>query len=211
MRVFAFDLETTGINTETDEPVEIAYTFFDADGEPRKYVAHLIKSSVPINPKAQAVHGITPAQVSKGMDPREFVATLEKHFEEQKPDIILGYNHFRFDIPMLANFIKRHGGTLDLHSYKVEDPALWYLATIFNVPFPVTNEEYRSIAIRRVPFGTRFNLTVMTERLGIAFSDAHRAENDLKATIAVWRKMRNDYNKAEAKSPDLFGETKCLA
>ena len=57
-QIIAFDLETTGTNTSTDQIVQIAYGYYE-NGALKDSVTKLFKPTIPINPGAQRVHGIS--------------------------------------------------------------------------------------------------------------------------------------------------------
>ena len=47
-RIIAFDLETTGTNTNTDQIIQIAYGYY-VNGELKEPVTKLFKPTIPIN------------------------------------------------------------------------------------------------------------------------------------------------------------------
>lgn len=189
---FAFDLETTGVDVVNDEPVEIAYAIVREDGSYAvPPISHLVNTSRAIHPKAAAVHGITREQCQWGFSPTQTCHLVRNTLTDYKPDAILGFNCYRFDVPMMANFMKRYINDDILLKFPVEDPALWYLADeIYKTPRPITNDDNRRVSQIRVPFGTRFNLSHLCTKFEIKRRDAHRAQGDIEATIEIWKKMK---------------------
>jgi DNA polymerase III epsilon subunit family exonuclease len=76
----AFDLETTGLMAETDRVVEIGAVRFDASGREIDRFERLVNPGRPMSPAAQAVHGISDADLADAPPARavlpEFVAFL---------------------------------------------------------------------------------------------------------------------------------------
>lgn len=188
--IFAFDMETTGLDVEKDEPVEVGFALLD-DG-PEYYISSfMVNTAVPINEKAQAVHGFSAESVKRGLPVQTMVALIEGIFKQNQIDAILGYNAFKFDIPMLNATLRRNGSTLDLTQYKAIDPAMWYLCDkIYNQARPADNAGLKVVAEIYVPKGTRYNLETVCGLYEVPLVNAHQASGDLCATIELWKKMR---------------------
>ncbi len=60
----AFDLETTGLVARTDRVVEIGAIRFDRSGNVIDRFEQLVHPGRPMSPAAQAVHGITDADLA---------------------------------------------------------------------------------------------------------------------------------------------------
>lgn len=182
---FAFDLETTGLDVEKDEPVEIAFALIKPEGE-YHITSLIVNTAVPVNPEALKVHKIGPELIKHGIVTHVVASFLDSILDRHSIDTIIGYNIFKFDIPMLQHFLRRNGHDIDFcNDYKIEDVALWWCADkIFHCPRPVDLAGLKQIADRRLPFGSRYNLASVCEQ------NAHRASADLEATIELWRKLR---------------------
>lgn len=198
-KYFAFDLETTGVDVTKDEPIEIAFAIVPEEG-PYRITSFLVKTDVPISPEAQRVHGICPEVVRGGLNPSTACQIIFDIIDNNEIHEFLGFNCFRFDIPMLANFLHRHHNDPRFPGWEprylvvsgVEDPALWYLAEkVYKMPIPYNNPEMKAIADKKVPYGTRYNLGVLCDIYGIKNKKAHSAEGDLVATIELWRMMKS--------------------
>src|SRR5487761_2529671 len=67
MPLAGFDLETTGVDTDTARPVSMAIVVYDPDGEVYDKATSLINPGIPIPPEATEIHGITDAMVVDAM------------------------------------------------------------------------------------------------------------------------------------------------
>lgn len=100
------DLETTGVNVQTDRIVEIAVRRIHPDPDVAvQALSSLINPMIPIPPGATAVHGITDADVA---DAPTF-ATVADAYGNLLDGDLAGYNCRRFDIPLLAREFERVG------------------------------------------------------------------------------------------------------
>jgi DNA polymerase III subunit epsilon len=109
-RLAAFDLETTGIDSESDRIVTAAVSLV-GDGQPSVFHAWLLDPGIPIPPGASAVHGITTERArAEGRPPleavAEIVALLAQQLQEGIP--IVAFNA-RFDLTCLDREARRHG------------------------------------------------------------------------------------------------------
>jgi DNA polymerase-3 subunit epsilon len=108
-RLAAFDLETTGIDSESDRIVTAAVSVV-GDGLPPVFHAWLLDPGIPIPAGASAVHGITTERArAEGRPPREaveeIVAMLAEQLLENVP--IVAFNA-RFDLTCLDREARRH-------------------------------------------------------------------------------------------------------
>lgn len=121
-RIVIFDCETTGTDRLADQVIELCIQRGLADGAPSQ--TWRIKPTAPIHPGAQAVHGISLADL-EGCPPFAEVAdAIAAVFAET--DVIVGYN-IAFDIDMLqAEYTRIGRPMLDLTGKKVVDAfRLW--------------------------------------------------------------------------------------
>src|SRR5690606_21879962 len=153
-----FDLETTGINLQTDRIVEIAILKINPDGSEQLYLK-LVNPEMPIPAQATAVHNIT----------NEMVAD-KPTFKQLAPEVLEfihncdlgGYNINRFDVPLLAEECYRSGYDLMIDSRKMID---------VQVIFHKMEERTLKAAYK---FYCQKDLV-----------DAHSAETDTKATFEI--------------------------
>ncbi|MBJ24269.1 MAG: hypothetical protein CMB64_06315 [Euryarchaeota archaeon] len=167
-RIIAFDLETTGTNTNTDQIVQIAYGYY-VNGELKDTVTKLFKPTIPINPGAERVHGISmeklmnePLFISEAAEIREIFSNA---------DGFMGYN-VGFDISIIQAEFERSGvPKLDLNNVSIYDAYLIW-----------TKHEGRSLSHAVERF------------LGTKMKDAHDALADIQATANVFSKMVDEFS-----------------
>ena len=111
-RLAAFDLETTGIDSESDRIVTAAVSLV-GDGRPSVFHAWLLDPGIPIPPGAAAVHGITTERArAEGRPPaeaiEEIVALLAEQLLEGVP--VVAFNA-RFDLTCLDREARRRDVT----------------------------------------------------------------------------------------------------
>lgn len=109
-RLAAFDLETTGIDSETDRIVTAAVSLVGG-GRPSVLHAWLVDPGVEIPAEAAAVHGITTERArAEGVQPAaaitEIVMLLADQLRQGVP--IVAFNA-RFDLTCLDREARRHG------------------------------------------------------------------------------------------------------
>ena len=110
-RVGVFDLETTGVDIESDRVVTAYVGVLDAAGRQIAARSWLADPGVPIPEGATAVHGITTAHArAQGRSSREVVAevtaALRSLLEQDVP--VVAYNA-AYDFSLLAQEAARHG------------------------------------------------------------------------------------------------------
>ena len=163
------DLETTGVNTVTDRIIEICLIKTDLHGNEIGKFYSLVNpgSDIEIKPEAFAKHGIS-KQDLEDQDGFGFIASEIISFIGDS--YLGGYNILYFDIPMLVQEFLRAGVVFEYRDRPVIDPFLIY-----------TKYEPR-------------NLESVYKRLtGKELEGAHRAENDILATIEIFEKQREIY------------------
>lgn len=176
-----FDLETTGIDTETSRIVSAYVGVVDARGE-AKGVSWLADPGVEIPAQASAVHGITTERArAEGRDAAEvvaeIVAVLRALLAQGIPVVI--YNA-AYDLTLLNRECLRHG---------VEP---------LDNPAPIIDPLVIDRAVDRYRKGKR-TLEVAAEFYGVELMDAHDAEADAVAAGRVAQAICRRY-------PEQLGE-----
>ena len=166
--IIAFDLETTGTNTSTDQIVQIAYGYYEK-GELRNTVTKLFKPTIAINPGAQRVHGISMEKLQNEPHFKSNAAEIRDIFS--KADGLMGYN-VGFDISVIQAEFERAGvPKLDLNNIGIYDAYLIW-----------TKHEGRSLSHAVERF------------LGKPMEGAHDALADITATANVFDKMVEEFS-----------------
>ena len=161
-----FDLETTGVNVASDRIVEISWLKIQPDGR-ESIQTQLVNPTIPIDPRAIAIHGITDEDVKDKPTFSEIARTLAKDFEGCD---FAGYNSNKFDIPLLAEEFLRAGVDFDLRKRKFVD-----VQVIFH------KMEQRTL-IAAYKFYCQKEL-----------EDAHSAEADTRATYEILKAQLDHY------------------
>jgi DNA polymerase-3 subunit epsilon len=152
------DLETTGVNAQTDRIVEISILTISPDQQTTHYTRRC-NPGQPIPQEATAVHGISDDDVKS-----------EPFFEQIADDVLAwldgcdlcGFNLNRFDVPLLYNELRRIGRTFDLGGRALID----------------AQEIFHAYEPRNLSAAVRFYL-------GREHIDGHSAAADVLATAAV--------------------------
>ena len=161
-----FDLETTGINIASDRIVEISWLKIQPDGR-ESIQTELVNPTIPIDPQATAIHGISDEDVKDKPTFSEMARSLANDFEGCD---FAGYNSNKFDIPLLAEEFLRAGVDFDLRKRKFID-----VQVIFH------KMEQRTLAA-----AYQFYCQKVLE-------DAHSAEADTRATYEVLKAQLDRY------------------
>ncbi|NVB78794.1 MAG: 3'-5' exonuclease [Kofleriaceae bacterium] len=169
-RIIVFDCETTGIDFTRDQVIELCVQHGLDDTAPSQ--TWRIRPAVSIHPAAQAVHGISMAELESCPPFADYATEIAAVFANA--DVIVGYN-LSFDIDMLqAEYMRIGQAPLDLSNKKIVDAfRLWQQC------------EPRSLQHAHVRF------------VGDAFAAAHSASADVAATGRVLVGMLQHFNLPE--------------
>ncbi len=173
-----FDLETTGIDTDTSRIVSAYVGVVDAEGQP-KGVSWLADPGIEIPAGASAVHGITTERARQEGRPAEevvaeIVAVIRALLEQGVPLVI--YNA-AYDLTLLNRECLRYG---------IEP---------LSDPTPVVDPLVIDRAMDRYRKGKR-TLEAAAEFYGVALMDAHDAEADAVAAGRVAQAIARKYSDA---------------
>ncbi len=103
--IIFFDLETTGVNFQTDRIVEISYIKINPNGTEESKTIR-VNPGQPIPPEATAIHHITDEDVA---DERQFKDIARDLFRTFQGCDIGGFNSNKFDLPLLQEEFIRAG------------------------------------------------------------------------------------------------------
>lgn len=161
-----FDLETTGVNINTDRIVEICYLKVYPNGNEESKTMR-INPEMHIPEAASAIHGIYDKDVENSPTFKEVAKEIAKDIEGCD---LAGFNSNRFDIPVLAEEFLRAGVDIDMMKRKFIDVQVIYHKL-----------EQRTLSAA-YKFYCKKNL-----------EDAHTAEADTRATYEVLKAQLDMY------------------
>jgi len=153
-----FDIESTGVNPRSDRIIELAAIKVHPDGR-RELKDWLVNPGVSIPIDSTAVHGITDEHVRHCPTFKDIAAEIDDFLRGCD---LGGYNHTRFDIPLLAEEFLRVGITFEIESRRIIDA--------------------QRIFHKREP---RDLTAAVKLYCGESFADAHGAVADTEATLRV--------------------------
>ncbi|MBR2904725.1 MAG: 3'-5' exonuclease [Lentisphaeria bacterium] len=171
-----FDLETTGVNIMTDRIIEISVVKIFPDGR-REVKTRLVNPEMHIPEESTRIHGISDEDVK---DAPTFKAISKNFFIYLEDCDLGGYNIIKFDIPMLAKEFSRAGLHFSTEGRRIADA--------YNI--------FCRMEPRNLSAAYRFYC-------GKKMEDAHSAEADTLATVAVFEAQMERYGKAD---PATFPE-----
>lgn len=161
-----FDLETTGININSDRIVEISYLKVHPNGNEESKTLR-INPEMPIPAESSAIHGIYDEDIVDCPTFKEVAKNIARDIEGSD---LAGFNSNRFDIPVLAEEFLRAGVDIDMSKRKFVD---------VQVIFHKMEQRTLSAAYK---FYCDKNL-----------EDAHSAEADTRATYEVLKGQLDKY------------------
>jgi DNA polymerase-3 subunit epsilon len=105
--IMSFDVETTGLNVETDRVIEVgAILFSTAQKKCLESQGYLVKSDKPISDEITKITGITQSAVDRfGYESGDALDTVLDMAAQA--DAFIGQNVIRFDKRMLESWVKR--------------------------------------------------------------------------------------------------------
>ena len=174
MNFLVLDLETTGIDTRRDIPIQLAWNVYDKDFRLKAAGQSLVNSGVGVTPFIENLTGIsTKDLLAKGLKPSEVAKNYTNLVWNYQPLMLIGYNLINFDLPILQNFLANH------NPGKFKFPPVTLVCDV--------------MFLGRDYFGMRkwLKLSVIAKKLGISFdSDAlHNALADVELTWKVFEKL----------------------
>ena len=161
-----FDLETTGINPNTDRIVEISWLKVYPNGK-EEGKTYRVNPGIPIPKEATEIHHITDEDVANCPTFKEIGKTIANEFEGCD---LAGFNSNRYDIPLLAEEFLRNDIDIDLSRRKFIDVQVIY----------------HKMEQRTLSAAYKFYC-------GKDLEGAHGAEADTKATYEVLKSQLDKY------------------
>ena len=164
-----FDLETTGVNINTDRIVEICYLKVYPNGNEEAKTMR-INPEMHIPEQSSAVHGIYDEDVADCPTFKEVAKLIARDIEGCD---LAGFNSNRFDVPLLAEEFLRAGVDIDMSRRKFIDVQVIY----------------HKLEQRTLSAAYKFYCDKNLE-------DAHTAEADTRATYEVLKAQLDRYPEA---------------
>lgn len=161
----ALDLETTGLNPSTDRILEIGAVKV-VEGEVTETYETLVNPCLTLSPRIEELTGITQEMAMGGKETREAVTELVEFCGELP---LLGHN-ILFDY----SFVKRSAVNLKLAFEKEGIDTLKIARSVF------PEMEHR-------------NLGALCQYYGIEQGRAHRAADDARSAMELYRRMAADF------------------
>lgn len=158
MKIVAFDLETTGLDRNTDRIVEFSFVTLDDNLTELAQLESIVNPEMPSSPGAFAVHKITDEEAAKHPAFAHFAPSVQALLEDA---VLLAHNH-EFDMTILHNELSRCG-----HAGIPIDQA--YLDTR-EIEYGINPNTLEALHLRYV---------------GQLHENAHRARGDTDATIRI--------------------------
>lgn len=165
--IVVYDTETTGLDLDKDEMVQLAAIRLNAKGEVTGVFEKMIFPTVPIGEGAERTHGfnLEYIQTHGGVTAKE---ALTEFAEFVKGTVLVGHNSFRFDAPLIARQLRDNGlPPLDIRA------------------------EYDTLTMAKQFHGDlpNFRLSTLCEKYGVVNEAAHNAYGDIVATGKVLYRM----------------------
>lgn len=199
-RYLMLDLETTGLSTKNDQPVQIAFAHIDY-GQTGLRGYYTVKPSCPISEGAAKVHGYTMEKLSMSPTFPYIAHDLHQLLGDR---VVLGFNVLRFDIPMLQTMFSNvilEGADCDpgtpvtdvYPSDAYRDHSLYWEPKALDV---IKWERHLS---KKMGIEGKHNLAVCVERWGVPPETQHDAWHDCRLTWGVFCQLATRF-------PHEFGD-----
>ena len=187
--IFWYDYETTGINPRSDRPLQVAGIRTDFDLNEIGTAVNLFcrpADDILPHPAACAITGITPGILAeKGLAEADFMTRV--HAELAAPGTCgAGYNTLRFDDEMTRYSLYRN--FFDPYAREWQGGnSRWDLIDVVRTAYALRPE---GIEWPQQDGRVTLKLERLTEANGIDHGQAHDALSDVRATIALARRIR---------------------
>ncbi|MBQ7643355.1 MAG: UvrD-helicase domain-containing protein, partial [Clostridia bacterium] len=167
--IVVYDLETTGLDTENDDFLQISALKMGKDGE-KGQMNIFVMPLAEISPEAIATHGYGKEELQKRGAVSAKTALIR--FKEFAGGcVLIGHNSYAFDDNILFRTAKREGVELGL------------------------GERYDTLSIARLfrPDLADYKLSTICGEFGVVNERAHDAFSDVTATAAILKVLISDY------------------
>ena len=161
--IVIYDTETTGLDLQKDQIIQISAIRLNAKGEITDRMDQMVIPTVPISAAAQATHHQTQETIRArggiGIRP-----ALQKFLDFTRGTVLIGHNSLRFDSPLVRRQLRENGLSL-----------------------PEMIAEYDTLPLARqfLPKSVNYKLETLCRTFGIINLAAHDALGDITATGEV--------------------------
>jgi len=174
-----FDIETTGLDTIKDQPIQVAY-IIEGPKEGGELLGNCfyIRSPKPLDSKITQLTGISQEYLDAvGMFAEAAAEAWHRVIWSHQPCLLIGYNCINFDLPMLQNFLSTY------KQGRFKHPPLVGVIDVMH--------------LLNVRFNTSkwLKLGEATRLLGISFDkeNLHDAMEDVRLTRLVYKKIQDSF------------------
>lgn len=167
----AFDLETTGLNVETDYIIEIG-ALKVIDGKVSGRFMEFIKPPQPISPMITNITGITNEMVSCARDTREIIRDFVDFCGN---DVLVGHN-IMFDYKFTKKYASQYGFSFEKQGIDT---------------LKIARKVHKDMESK--------SLGALCEYYKIINQAAHRAYHDALATAKIYHMLAHDFEEKEPK------------
>jgi DNA polymerase III epsilon subunit family exonuclease len=163
------DIETTGLEPQIDEIIEIAAVQIIPEASNHPSLTALITPSMPIPKRITQITGITQAMINEDGEP---LAAVIKDFIDFFADHRLVFFNAPFDLAFLQKAFQRHG-------HVITNPV----------------SDALPMARKAFPGQKNYKLTTLAKAAGLDTSKAHRALADCHMTAVVYSAAAQQLNR----------------
>ncbi len=164
MEYVVFDIETTGLDTDSDRIIELGAVRIK-DGIVIGVFEKLINPGISISEVITNINGISNEMVEDADYPGVVLSEFNRFIDGV--EFLVGHNAYRFDYPFIQSEFKRNF---------IKHNKLYVKDTLF-------------IARKKVPRLRSYSLKNLTEHFEIVNQTAHRALSDVYATHELFEKL----------------------
>ncbi|MFC5423071.1 hypothetical protein ACFPOB_26325 [Bosea eneae] len=191
MNFLVYDFEASGLAVAWDVPLQAA--FVETDGDLRPLRQTVLRARLPAHvvpaPEALLITGLDPDRIEAApLSQLELMRAIASILDAASPTTILGYSNLKYD-----DELQRHIAFRTLHPPYATSMPGFQRADVLIMLRAVAMLAPDAITIPVTPHGKpTMQLGPVCRANGIAFAeaDAHDALNDVHATIALFRLLR---------------------
>jgi exodeoxyribonuclease-1 len=188
--LYWYDLETTGIDSILDRPLQFAGVRTDLDlneiEPPQNFLGRPGTDVLP-QPEALLVTGISLVEIGeKGISERAFTEKVLEQFN-QSQSCIVGFNSLRFDDEFTRQMLYRNFRDPYAREWR-NGNSRWDVIDLFRAAYALRPEGFNWP--QKENGSPSFKLEDMAHANGLAHIDAHDALADVRATIELTKRLR---------------------